>query len=84
MAKVNNESESGVSPARRPEVLAAVSVINRFTDPLAKVTEVIERSKKRHVNPLKRGGYVAEALIQAADELEAKPAGSQRAPPQGS
>lgn len=81
VAKVNDERESGVSAARRSEVIAAVSVINHHADPLAKVTEVIERSRKRHVNPLRRGGYVAEALIKAADELEVKATAAARAPP---
>lgn len=59
-------TNSPVSARRRREVLAALSVVAKKRDPLAFITEVVERSKKRHVNPLKRGAYIAEAIISEA------------------
>ncbi len=59
-------TKSPVSARRRREVLAALSVVAKKRDPLAFISEVEERSKKLHVDPLKRGGYIAEAIISEA------------------
>ena len=56
-------TNSPVSARRRREVLAALRVVADKRDPLAFITEIVERSKKRHVNPLKSGAYIAQAII---------------------
>lgn len=62
-------TKSPVSARRRPEVLAALSVVAKKRDPLAFMIELGERSKKRHVNPLKPGAYIAQAIISEAGDV---------------
>lgn len=62
-------TKSPVSARRRREVLAALSVVADKRDPLAFITELLERSKKRHVDPLKRGAYIAQAIISEAGDV---------------
>lgn len=75
------QKESDVSNKRTSEVIAAIRVIDDHQDALAKVTEVLDRSRKLHVNPIKRGGYVAEALIKTAKQLESQPPQLTPSPP---
>ncbi len=62
-------TNSPVSARRRPEVLAALRVVAKKRDPLAFISELVERSKKRHVNPLKPGAYIAQAIISEAGDV---------------
>lgn len=62
-------TNSPVSARRRPEVLAALRVVAKKRDPLAFITEVVERSKKRHVDPLKPGAYISQAIISEAGDV---------------
>ena len=62
-------TNSPVSARRRPEVLAALRVVAEKCDPLAFISELVERSQKLHVHPLKRGAYIAEAIISEAGSV---------------
>ena len=45
-------------------------MVDEKRDPLPFIIELVERSKKRHVNPLKRGAYIAQAIISEAGDVD--------------